>query len=80
MTQDQKIIKNKLGLLKLAHTLGSVSEACKVLGFSRDSFYRFKVIQLEDVGDRPSYSSILVRNLQTRPMIEIGAAGKAQLG
>ena len=42
MTQEQKIIKNKLGLLKLAQTLGSVSEACKVLGFSRDSFYRFK--------------------------------------
>jgi len=44
MTQDQKIIKNKLGLLKLAQTLGSVSEACKVLGFSRDSFYRFKEV------------------------------------
>ena len=42
MMQDQKIVKNKLGLLKLAQTLGSVSEACKVLGFSRDSFYRFK--------------------------------------
>jgi len=42
MTQDQKILKNKLGLLKLAQTLGSVSDACKVLGFSRDSFYRFK--------------------------------------
>jgi hypothetical protein len=38
------------------------------------------VIQLEDIGDRPSCSSILVRNLQARPMIEIGAAGKAQLG
>ena len=38
MTQEQKIIKNKLGLLKLAQGLGSVSEACKVLGFSRDSF------------------------------------------
>jgi hypothetical protein len=31
-----------LGLLKLAKTLGSVSEACKVMGYSRDSFYRFK--------------------------------------
>ena len=31
MTQEQKIIKNKLGLLKLAQTLGSVSEACKVM-------------------------------------------------
>ena len=42
MTQDQKIIRNKVGLLKLAETLGSVSQACKVMGFSRDSFYRFK--------------------------------------
>lgn len=37
MMQEQKIIKNKLGLLKLAETLGSVSQACKVMGFSRDS-------------------------------------------
>ena len=42
MTNDQKIIKNKLGLLRLAETLGSVSEACKHIGYSRDSFYRFK--------------------------------------
>lgn len=39
---DHKIIKNKIGLLKLAQTLNSVSQACKVMGFSRDSFYRFK--------------------------------------
>ncbi len=38
----QKIIKNKIGLLRLSETLGSVSQACKVMGFSRDSFYRFK--------------------------------------
>lgn len=42
MTQEQKIIKNKLGLLELARQLGNVSQACKVMGFSRDSFYRFK--------------------------------------
>jgi hypothetical protein len=42
MTQDQKIIKNKVGLLNLANMLGSVSEACQVRGYSRDSFYRFK--------------------------------------
>ena len=30
MTQEQKIIKNKLGLLKMAQTLASVSEVCKV--------------------------------------------------
>jgi hypothetical protein len=42
MSTDEKIIKNKVGLLKLAQMLGSVSEACKVMGYSRDSFYRFK--------------------------------------
>jgi len=39
---DQKIIKNKVGLLNLAQMLGSVSQACKMMGYSRDSFYRFK--------------------------------------
>jgi len=42
MNNEEKIIKTKLGLLKLAERLGNVSEACKVMGYSRDSFYRFK--------------------------------------
>ncbi|EKO17504.1 DNA-binding helix-turn-helix protein [Leptospira kirschneri str. H1] len=42
MTTGQKIIKNKVGLLKLAETLGNVSKACNVMGYSRDSFYRFQ--------------------------------------
>src|SRR5690349_18752754 len=42
MNTDQKIIKNKVGVLKLAEMLGSVSQACKMMGYSRDSFYRFK--------------------------------------
>src|ERR1700746_1544082 len=42
MSTDEKIIKNKVGLLKLSEMLGSVSGACKVKGYSRDSFYRFK--------------------------------------
>ena len=42
MTQEQKIIKNKLGLLKLSKALGNVAQACKVMGYSRDSYYRFK--------------------------------------
>lgn len=41
-TDQYKIIKNKLGVLELAKTLGNVSEACRVMGYSRDSFYRFK--------------------------------------
>lgn len=39
---ESKIIKPKLGVLELAKQLGSVSAACKTMGYSRDSFYRFK--------------------------------------
>ena len=39
---QENIIKPKLGLLELAKQLGSVSQACNVMGYSRDSFCRFK--------------------------------------
>jgi transposase InsO family protein len=39
---NARIIKNKLGLLNLAMELGNVSKACKVMGLSRDTFYRYK--------------------------------------
>jgi transposase InsO family protein len=42
MTVQEKLIKNKLGLLELASYLGNVSEACRVMGYSRDTFYRLK--------------------------------------
>ena len=42
MNTEQKVIKNKIGLLNLAEMLGNVSQACKTMGYSRDSFYRFK--------------------------------------
>lgn len=47
MTVNEKIIKNKLGLLNLAEELGNVSRACKVMGFSRDTFYRYKAAMEE---------------------------------
>src|SRR5690349_18681247 len=42
MTTQQKLIKTKVGLLELGRQLGSVSQACRVMGYSRDSFYRFQ--------------------------------------
>lgn len=39
---NERIIKNKLGLLNLAVELGNISRACKVMGASRDTFYRYQ--------------------------------------
>ena len=39
---NDKIIKHKVGLLNLAEELGNVSKACKMMGLSRDTFYRYK--------------------------------------
>ena len=44
---NQNVIKHKTGLLNLAQELGNVSKACKIMGFSRDTFYRYQAARDE---------------------------------
>lgn len=42
LNTNERIIKHKVGLLNLAEELGNVSKACKMMGLSRDTFYRYR--------------------------------------
>jgi len=69
---NQKIISHKVGLLNLAEQLQNVSQACKVMGFSRDTFYRYKEAVDEGGVDALLEKTRRKPNLQNRvdPVIE----------
>ena len=72
INSTEKVISHKVGLLNLAEELQNVSQACKVMGFSRDTFYRYKEAVDEGGVDALLEKSRRKPNLKNRvdPVVE----------
>lgn len=67
---NQPIVKHKLGLLNLAEELGNVSQACKIMGVLRDTFYRYH----EAKGSTPITRTVLKRLKTLNHSLQLVAA------
>lgn len=63
---NKPIIKHKVGLLNLAEELNNVSKACKIMGVSRDTFYRYQELVEEGGVEALVNRSRRVPNLKNR--------------
>lgn len=66
LNTNNPIIKHKAGLLNLAEELQNVSKACKVMGVSRDTFYRYQELAAEGGLDALINKSRRTPNLKNR--------------
>ena len=60
------VIKHKAGLLNLAEELSNVSKACKIMGVSRDTFYRYRELVADGGVDAQINRSRRAPNLKNR--------------
>jgi transposase InsO family protein len=63
---NHPVVKHKLGLLNLADELGNVSRACKIMGVSRDMFYRYQEAKAEGELDALLHKDRRRPNLKNR--------------
>jgi transposase InsO family protein len=66
LNSNTKVIQHKIGLLNLAQELGNVARACRVMGVSRDTFYRYQKAREEGGVDALFDKSKKVPNLKNR--------------
>lgn len=68
------VIKHKLGILNLAQELSNISKAYKVIGVSRDTFYRYQEAYAQGGVDALLHSNRRVPNIKNRVETSVESA------